>query len=451
MGFGFFFFFYYFYCDLRSVLQPPNTSVHSPEPPMTTVLQPSSCSAPGKLILFGEHSVVYGTTAIAASLSSLRIRVNVETNLHHLIIHLEAFSFSCSLNIDDLMPAANAATGTTENIERNVVEQLGPVLLKLTKRTHSNVAKSLEALLYLFVQIVLVPLKSRRPPAGVHIKVESLGLPVGAGLGSSAAFSVAAASALLESVLGRDSHSSEVVLDGTKVQRPGEERLTSINEWAFMSETLLHGTPSGLDNTTSTFGGAIVYVREPKSIRRLETFPELQLMLINTLVPRETSKLVGDVRKLREQHPNVVNAVFATMQSVADDVLDGIETWLEREGEEKGEEKTHPRINQSSRHNELCTRMDSLIRINQGLLASIGVSHPALDAICNVSDKFGYAAKLTGAGGGGCAFALLGVGDHKVATKENNLKNELESHAYNFTVQVGVAGGVGVASHGVKK
>jgi mevalonate kinase len=405
-------------------------------------LQPSTCSAPGKLILFGEHSVVYGTTAIAASLSSLRIRVDVQTNHHHLTINLKAFSFSCSLNVTDLLPAANAATGTTGNVEPNVVKQLRPVLLKLTRRAHSNVAKSLEALLYLFVQIVLVPNDESLPPTGAHIKVESLGLPVGAGLGSSAAFSVAAASALLESVHGRDSQTSEVVLDGTKVQRPGEERLTSINEWAFMSETLLHGTPSGLDNTTSTFGGAIVYVREPKSIRRLETFPQLQLMLINTLVPRETSKLVGNVRKLRERHPNVVNAVFATMQSVADDVLDGIAAWLEREGEE-----IISGSSSSSSDKDLCTRMDSLIRVNQGLLASIGVSHPALDAICNVSNKFGYAAKLTGAGGGGCAFALLGVGNHTVATTEKKLKSELLSDAYNFTVQVGVAGGVGVASH----
>lgn len=35
------------------------------------------CSAPGKVILFGEHAVVYGTTAVAAALSDLRIYVDM--------------------------------------------------------------------------------------------------------------------------------------------------------------------------------------------------------------------------------------------------------------------------------------------------------------------------------------------------------------------------------------
>ena len=37
----------------------------------------SSASAPGKVILFGEHAVVYGTKAIAASLSDLRVVVDI--------------------------------------------------------------------------------------------------------------------------------------------------------------------------------------------------------------------------------------------------------------------------------------------------------------------------------------------------------------------------------------
>jgi mevalonate kinase len=40
-----------------------------------------TCSAPGKLILFGEHAVVYGVTAVAAALSDLRLHTDIVSNL----------------------------------------------------------------------------------------------------------------------------------------------------------------------------------------------------------------------------------------------------------------------------------------------------------------------------------------------------------------------------------
>ena len=68
-------------------------------------------------------------------------------------------------------------------------------------------------------------------------------LPIGAGLGSSAAFATALAGALL---LWR----ARGQPDAAPVT--GE----AINQWAFRSEQIVHGTPSGLDNYTSTFGAS---------------------------------------------------------------------------------------------------------------------------------------------------------------------------------------------------
>jgi mevalonate kinase len=45
--------------------------------------------------------------------------------------------------------------------------------------------------------------------------------------------------------------------------------------------------------------------------------------------------------------------------------------------------------------------------MNQKLLELMGVSHPALETVCNISKHFGASSKLTGAGGGGCALTLL--------------------------------------------
>lgn len=57
--------------------------------------------------------------------------------------------------------------------------------------------------------------------------------------------------------------------------------------------------------------------------------------------------------------------------------------------------------------------------MNHHLLNAIGVGHPILDRIVTVAGTVGFSAKLTGAGGGGCGFILLGVGEpEKVKTND---------------------------------
>jgi mevalonate kinase len=51
--------------------------------------------------------------------------------------------------------------------------------------------------------------------------------------------------------------------------------------------------------------------------------------------------------------------------------------------------------------------LQELVDMNQAFLNVLGVSHPLLDQICRTVSKYGFHAKLTGAGGGGYAFILL--------------------------------------------
>lgn len=79
--------------------------------------------------------------------------------------------------------------------------------------------------------------------------VVSSELPLGSGLGSSAAFCVALAAALLAFT---DSVGVDVNHQGWLSF--GEKELDLVNKWAFEGEKIIHGKPSGIDNTVSTYG-----------------------------------------------------------------------------------------------------------------------------------------------------------------------------------------------------
>lgn len=107
---------------------------------------------------------------------------------------------------------------------------------------------------------------------GLLVRVHEPSLPVGAGLGSSAAFAVSTAAALLDARRrladasraaaeggGAIAAGPETVkepdtagVDDGHMRAPPATALAAINDWAFAAETLFHGAPSGLDNTVAT-------------------------------------------------------------------------------------------------------------------------------------------------------------------------------------------------------
>jgi hypothetical protein len=134
---------------------------------------------------------------------------------------------------------------------------------------------------------------------GLTIDIKAGRLPVGAGLGSSAAFSVAVVAALLEAEAAcggggqRWDVDAGAVADGVAGVGPLPRTLDSINEWAFAAEKLFHGAPSGLDNTVSSYGGALAYCRDPKRQERIVGMPPLRMLICNTRVPKNTRALVA--------------------------------------------------------------------------------------------------------------------------------------------------------------
>lgn len=195
-------------------------------------------------------------------------------------------------------------------------------------------------------------------------------LPVGAGLGSSAAYSVSLASALLYT--------------HAHVPLPTSSTIDAsvagvINRWAFVGEQILHGTPSGVDNTVSTYGGALGY-RKPSSQDRLTSFAALDFLVTDTRVSRDTRALVAGVAARKAVEPDFIQSLLDEIEGVT----------LEAE--------------QSFDH------LGPLMARCHRLLCALGVGHASLETVCTLAAGEGVMSKLTGAGGGGCAISLLPPG-----------------------------------------
>lgn len=355
-------------------------------------------SAPGKVILFGEHAVVYGHPAVAASLSDLRIFVKVTpkhqsnkvtVKMLDLPIPVNVSFLSTSIQIPSLHQPPTKEDEAT--IHKHIMISNGGL--------DEMVLSALTPLIYLINIIAPSHLDH-----GLEVEVRSQALPVGAGLGSSAAFSVAATSALIGITLQRP----------PGLGRPTTDQLELINQYAFYSETLLHGTPSGIDNSVSTFGGAIEFTKL-QGIVTMSHFamPTLDMVLTNTHVARSTMAMVARVKAMKDDHPAVVDSILGAMGAIAKQFRDF------RDIRCKGE------------------LILTLVRTNQHLLRAVGVSHPSLDCICELVDVVAQgdaATKLTGAGGGGCSMTVLKPGcDSELSRKIQDSLEKGGAHQWTFT------------------
>jgi mevalonate kinase len=243
-------------------------------------------------------------------------------------------------------------------------------------------------------------------------------LPIGAGLGSSAAFGVCLASSMLYGT-------AKVELDASGALPP--TALDLVNKWAFVSEQVIHGTPSGIDNSISTSGGALTFIKgEPPN--QLASMPNLRVLLVNTRVSRSTKEYVAGVRRKRDTFPTPMNQILDAMDSISKDVC-GLLADLKQAQDSAAADQVAA----------TSTKIEELVELNQHLLNAIGVGHPALDTVCAATKKFGLAAKLTGAGGGGCAFVL--IPSTTVEATMDAVRKELGEDGFDvFETTVGSAG-----------
>ena len=221
-------------------------------------------SAPGKMILFGEHSVVYRGPAVVLAIdrrAKVYARKRDDTKIY---IDADNLGFSGYFNGDEYH-AVRGKAWRGRNLQA----------LNVSTR------KTLE---YLGVE------------GGANLKVRSM-IPIAVGLGSSAAICVATVAAVERLYEG-----------GLKKEE--------ISQIAFEGETIIHGKPSGVDNNVSTFGGVMSYDRE-EGIKSHELNADMSFIIGNTRKKRSTKKMVEDVAALKERSPITMNRVIDTMGDIS--------------------------------------------------------------------------------------------------------------------------------------
>lgn len=336
-------------------------------------------SAPGKVILHGEHAVVHGKVALAVALNLrtfLRLQPHsngkVTLNLPNIGTKQTWDVTSLQLLDTSFLEQDDVPAPTTEQVEK--LKEVAGIPQNRAVPEHLAVL----AFLYLYLAIC----RKQRALPSLDITVWSE-LPPGAGLGSSAAYSVCLAAALLtvcEDICNP-------LKDGDNISRWPKEDLELINQWAFCGERVIHGNPSGVDNAVSTWGGALRY--QQGKISSLNRPPALQILLTNTKVPRSTKALVAGVRNRLIKFPEIVGPLLTSIDAIS------------RECERVlGEMAAAPALEQY-------LVLEELIDMNQCHLNALGVGHTSLDQLCRVAAAHGLHSKLTGAGGGGCGITLL--------------------------------------------
>jgi mevalonate kinase len=223
----------------------------------------TTSSSPGKIILFGEHAVVYGFPALAVPVTQVQATATVDVNPGS-GIRIEAPDIGISAELSDLpinqpLAAAVSAVFSTLSV-------------------------------------------SHPAPCTIHIQSS---IPVASGLGSGAAVSVSIIRALSE-YLGKPLPDDRV------------------NNLAFEIEKLHHGTPSGIDNSVITYAHP-VFFRKGFPMHILRVGAEFTIVIGDTGISASTRQSVAAVRELHVKDSTHWDAVFRQVGEIADNARQAVE------------------------------------------------------------------------------------------------------------------------------
>lgn len=277
----------------------------------------ASGTAHGKIILTGEHAVVYGMPAIAMPFPQVRAIVTVEKIADEMMLSSEFYH--------------------------------GPL---------AQIPEKLQGI----VACVNATLKVlNRPQKGLRINLNT-SIPIGRGLGSSAAIAVAVVKGVF-AFYG---------------QRPTKRELMALVR---IAETFSHGNPSGIDVAAAS-ADSLIWFQKRKGMKELQIARPIYLIVADTGMIADTHQAVSIVREKYKNYPERTKKVVRSLGAISVQARNALAS---------GNVKY----------------LGMLLNAAQGKLEELGVSNLAINQLVHVARKAGaLGAKLTGGGLGGCVLAL---------------------------------------------
>ena len=218
----------------------------------------SKASAPGKVILFGEHFVVYGIKAILCSINK-RVTVTAEK---------------------------------TNGKKISINSKIGKLVLEPNKSI-LEINSPLKPFYYLANKAI------KNEDTGIHIEIDSE-IPLGAGLGSSSACCVAGSAAIFK--LFRDISKEEIL------------------EHAIEAEKTIFKNTSGADCTVCTYGGIMEYDKN-NGFKKIEDKPNFQLVIVNSNIEHSTQSMVSKVKEFENKNKEKFSNLSNLESQLVEDVL----------------------------------------------------------------------------------------------------------------------------------
>jgi len=306
--------------------------------------------APAKIILSGEHAVVYGNPAVAMAINRFATTTITLRQARHILFKLLDISYT-----------ARATWRTLGKLKKRIHYQYQEFLTGNCD-IHDVLRQPFELLLYTFVDFL--EQLHLDLPSGLVVQTSS-NIPVGCGMGSSAASILSVLSAL--------AHYFGIELDHSKYFKLG-----------LANENLQHGRSSGLDVYLSLHGGCVHFEKEQMHHKKLPLVP---MALVNTGKPTSSTGACVDYVAARLQQDKMLDDFAKVTKAFAL----ALET------------------------NDIVAVKDC-VRENHRLLCQLGVVTPKAQDFITQIEARGMSAKISGAGsiaGDNCG-AVLVVGEEKI-------------------------------------